>query len=56
MAGMASGILKMSPQYKPPALSTAFDIVSIRTFGISTNPFPIVTQLAKPTYENDKKT
>ena len=47
---MALGMAKVSPQNTPPALSTASEAVARRTFGISTNPDPIVAQLFVSTY------
>ena len=50
---MALGMAKVSPQNTSPALSTASEAVERRTFGISTNPDPIVAQLTASTYFND---
>ena len=50
MAMMVLGMVRRPPQYTPPALSIASDPKARRTFGISTNPFPIVAQLSKLTY------
>ena len=47
---MVLGMAKVSPQNTPPALSTASEAVERRTFGISTNPDPIVAQLFVSTY------
>ena len=51
MAMIVNGIDRVVPQYIPPALSTAPELVANRTLGISINPFPgaIVTQLSAST-------